>query len=227
MTCCQAVTVQCTAGRTFIFSQCSSMSPSSTQLSSIGVSCKTTWSILGCSNQETVTCFSNLVDNTQHVTVLRSDLYCVGGAQLSTYSKMFVPCTPTETVSALKNCVKYLPDDHSRLGRHLSTFYKYSYECICNYQYGQVSATVCSKNIVLCSLFFSCKQSFWQYCRSGLGILKNWCRKMTLWGTLHPIWWCIDYVGDFSGPEEINGNCGKVTCAWMMHRGCTVIKYRL
>ena len=179
---------------------------------SIGASCKTTWSVLGCPNQETVTHLSNLVGDTQHVTVLRNDLYCVWGAQLSTYSKMFVPCTPTEAQSALKNCAKYLPNDCSTLGRHLLTFHKYSYECNGNYEYWQVSATACSKNIMLLSLFFSCKQPFWKYCRSGLGILKNWCSKMRLWGTKHPIWWCIVFVVDFSGPEEINGNCGKMTC---------------
>ena len=67
---------------------------------------------------------------------------------------MFVPCTLTEELSAHKNCVKYLPNVHSRLGRYLSTFHKYSYECIGNYQCGQVSVTACSKNIMLCSLFF-------------------------------------------------------------------------
>jgi len=92
---------------------------------------------------------------------------------LSTFSKMFVPCTPTEALSALKNCMKYLLNDHSRLGTHLLTFHKCSYECISNYQYGEVSASACSKNIMLCSLFFSCKQSFWKYCRSRLGILKQ------------------------------------------------------
>jgi hypothetical protein len=34
-------------------------------------------------------------------------------------------------------------------------------------------------------------------------------------------------VGDFSGPEEMNGKCGKMTHAEIMDRGFTVIKIRL
>jgi len=74
---------------------------------------------------------------------------------LFTYSKMFVPCTPTEALSALKNCMKYLLNDRSTLGRHLLTFHKCSYECNGNYQYGQVRATVCSKKYhVTFTIFF-------------------------------------------------------------------------
>ena len=46
---------------------------------------------------------------------------------------MFLPCTLTEALSALKNCMKYLLSNHSTFGRHLLTFHKYSYECNGNY----------------------------------------------------------------------------------------------
>jgi len=65
-------------------------------------------------------------------------------------------------------------------------FYNYLYYCNSTDRYGQVTATLLSKNITLLLLPHQ-KLSFWEYDGSGSRIMIDLVGKMTLQGTMHVI----------------------------------------
>jgi len=65
-------------------------------------------------------------------------------------------------------------------------FYNYCYFCNSTDCYGQITATLLSKNITLLLLPHQ-KRTFWEYDGTGSRIIIDLVGKMTLQGTMHVI----------------------------------------
>jgi len=83
-------------------------------------------------------------------------------------------------------CTPTTPPAFLSPGWGIGAFYNYCYYCNSTDCYGQVTATLHSKNITLLLLPHQ-KRPFWEYDGSGSGIMIDLVGKVTLWRTMRVI----------------------------------------